>query len=558
MKKPFDNSMEPPYLLIIDPDGETSNFEIEENSSLFAGSGPNCRVVLSGESVAEIHCMIWSDENGQVWVHDWNTCGGTRLNGTPIDSQTVLQAGDELQIGDYRISPILTESQHASARLINDQTNEENQWPGQSIENETADIVAPSAETAPTTESLDAPLDSYMCEPTESAVETFESSNESEVEAIESTDVYQANDVADDESDFWAPEITLPPLDFANTNLHQAHSFDPRSLDAESAKDEQHKSRIDFESDFESGFDNHHNRLDSSKARNQSEEIQWLKMEVEQLRFALAGYECNGNPSMNAFNTTADIESLSESEEMDELDSLDDNQTLRLVNRLEELLEELQSSDDRVRELEELLKVSDEATQAEKDERLQLESWVSEIEKRVSQRDAESAAELGRVLSQLRDSQSQFQQTESHLNKVLQCDGKLNDNGAEILQGLQDQVASLQTQLGGAVEENDGLREQSKNELQAMEQRMLEMQVVTSREKAETARQRAELEQLKDDLEQKIAATSSVEAADADVRIRAMREHLREIHASEKIEMQEKKQLGLGGRISMLLNRVGR
>ena len=44
---------------------------------------------------------------------------------------------------------------------------------------------------------------------------------------------------------------------------------------------------------------------------------------------------------------------------------------------------------------------------------------------------------------------------------------------------------------------------------------------------------------------------------DADSRVMAMRQHLRDIHEEEKLEQEERKQRSLGGRISRLLNRVG-
>ena len=55
-------------------------------------------------------------------------------------------------------------------------------------------------------------------------------------------------------------------------------------------------------------------------------------------------------------------------------------ETERLVVRLEELLEELKLSDERTKTLEDLLRLCEEANLAEKEERLQVEKWLSEVE----------------------------------------------------------------------------------------------------------------------------------------------------------------------------------
>ena len=74
--------------------------------------------------------------------------------------------------------------------------------------------------------------------------------------------------------------------------------------------------------------------------------------------------------------------------------------TARLVARMEQLLDELQLADERVRTHEELLRASDDATQAEQEERRQLEAWVEQIEDRVTDREAESKAETERLNNQ--------------------------------------------------------------------------------------------------------------------------------------------------------------
>ena len=129
-------------------------------------------------------------------------------------------------------------------------------------------------------------------------------------------------------------------------------------------------------------------------------------MEVDQLRFELAERD-------------AQVQKLSSNRAQPEFDDDENDETVRLVNRLEELLDELQTSDERVRGMEELLRASDQATQAEREERCHLESWVEEIEQRVAQREAESAAELSRLQMRLGRNASAFQTGESQMKEAL-------------------------------------------------------------------------------------------------------------------------------------------
>ncbi len=160
----------------------------------------------------------------------------------------------------------------------------------------------------------------------------------------------------------------------------------------------------------------------------------------------------------------------------------------------------------------------------------------------------------------------QQRHVDAQLKQVLQSKGNnLAEASKAILQKSRDQIQDLQQQLEQANEENERLRQQALNsegevkahaELQQMEQKLLAAQVESSRERAEMARQRAELESLKDELAQKLNSAKNVD--NADTRVRAMRQHLRDIHEEEKNALEEKRQRSLGGRISSLLNRVSR
>jgi hypothetical protein len=242
---------------------------------------------------------------------------------------------------------------------------------------------------------------------------------------------------------------------------------------------------------------------------------------------------------------------------------VDSEDVLRLTHRLEELLDELQHSDQRVHDLEELLRLSDHANQAEQDERHQLENWIQEIERRVSQRDSETDAELARLQNRNAELQSQLQQAEAQIRNLMNPIGggkAANQVSRELFLELRNRYDQLTERLRAALEEIQRLQQEqvegrnaSESERKQLEQKMLEIELNNSRERAEIARQRAELQRTRDEIECRLR--SSTETSDADRRFAAMRQHLRELHEEDKLAREEKRLKGLSGRIANLLNR---
>lgn len=281
------------------------------------------------------------------------------------------------------------------------------------------------------------------------------------------------------------------------------------------------------------------------------DEVEWLRMEVEQLRIEMA--------ERDAFNEQQNHSSSKTQSEFEE-----DSDNLKLVNRLEELLQELQTSDERIRGLEDLLQASDEATRAEQEEREHLESWVEEIEQRVTQREAEAAAELTRVTNQLKEARSRNKLADSQLEQALESNGNaFSDSSNHFIKKLRGQMNDLRHRLDVVEKENEELRNADRKQaaesagakIQELEQKLLQQQVEFSRERADIARKRVQLERLKDELEKTNVSNHKMD--DATSRVMAMRQHLRDIHEEEKLEREERKQRSLGGRIARLLNRVG-
>ncbi len=458
------------YLIITNASGRAIRFELTAGSSYLAGSSDNCRIALSGNDVNPIHCRFWLDENCQLRIQDWNTGGKTRLNGQPTE-EAVLSQGDELEIGEYRIT--------------------------------IGDSPSTSVEPVPTIESFPAPELPEIEFVADQEPRTSESFSAAENESTFSYELdWDTTDAAEEVQQLESPEMQhFEVADEANGEVDQ--------------------------------------------------EVEWLKMEVEQLRIELAERDAQIERGSDSFP-----ESYSEFN--------DDPQTVKLVHRLEELLEELKCSDGRIRGLEDLLQASDEAAQAEQEERLQLENWVTEIEQRITQREAENAAEFSRVMQQLKDAQAKHRQAEAQLEQAFESNAHaFSDSSNQIINKLRSQMDSLRERLKTAEAENKELRSTDRNQasesaaekIQQLEQKLLQQQVEFSRERAEIARKRVQLERLRDELEQSHNTNHKMD--DANTRVMAMRQHLRDIHEEEKLEREERKQRSLGGRIARLLNRVG-
>ena len=243
----------------------------------------------------------------------------------------------------------------------------------------------------------------------------------------------------------------------------------------------------------------------------------------------------------------------------------DMEETNRLVVRMEELLDELQSSDDRIRTFEELLRASDDATQAEQEERQQLEAWVVQIEDRVTAREEEAKAETERLNSRVRDLLAQQKHQEHVLEKALEqrtTDGGSSDSSDELVQSLQAQIRDMQAKWEQSQEQCDQLATQrslapdgsDSQTVAELKQRIMQLETDASRERAEVARERAELAKLQSELEQQCRTTTP--DSDAEIRLKAMRDHLREIHSEEEVEREQRRQQSLGGRIANLFTRI--
>jgi DNA-binding winged helix-turn-helix (wHTH) protein len=75
------------------------------------GRGEECRIRLPSPSVSRVHARLRTDTGG-VWVEDAGSKNGTWVRAIRVEGATLLQDGDELSLGRYRLT---FHSAHATA-----------------------------------------------------------------------------------------------------------------------------------------------------------------------------------------------------------------------------------------------------------------------------------------------------------------------------------------------------------------------------------------------------------------------------------------------------------
>ena len=144
----------------------------------------------------------------------------------------------------------------------------------------------------------------------------------------------------------------------------------------------------------------------------------------------------------------------------------------------------------------------------------------------------------------------------------------MGGKGAEFQQQAQQQVAELTRRNATLVAQLDATRQESQRLEKLMQdagfsseelvdvvdqqEQMRQQEVQLAQERAVMAREKAELTRVREQLEKSTQA-SELTAENPDVRTRAFRQHLQEIHEKEK---QERKERSLASRISRLWTRL--
>jgi DNA repair exonuclease SbcCD ATPase subunit len=222
-----------------------------------------------------------------------------------------------------------------------------------------------------------------------------------------------------------------------------------------------------------------------------------------------------------------------------------------VLQRMQELIDEANRSDERVALLEEMLHAAEDANRSEREERHQLEAWVGDIENRIGQREDEHHAEIGLVRNQLERSLSQQKRLLRQL-KDAASGGDAASQYEHSLEQLQQSNQELQEALAEAQKESLSLQQQVERSGEQQEQLLREERAKIAQEQAKVARLRFELTAKLSAIEELPKPENNADN-ETSARINALRQHLREIHEQEK---QAEREAPLTRRLVKLWKRV--
>src|SRR5262245_42754512 len=90
-----------PFLVMELADSTTRRIEVRD--SLIIGRASDCGLELSDPKVSRWHASIRCEPSGRYRLIDLGSTGGTFVEGRKV-SETVLEDGDSIRIGDTRLS----------------------------------------------------------------------------------------------------------------------------------------------------------------------------------------------------------------------------------------------------------------------------------------------------------------------------------------------------------------------------------------------------------------------------------------------------------------------
>ncbi|MEM7455700.1 MAG: FHA domain-containing protein [Planctomycetota bacterium] len=476
--------------------GSPQEFDLDDGQTIFAGTGAICGVQLEGDGIQTMHAMFQLTD-GQLTVQDWNTGGGTLINGRAVDGVEPFNPEDTITVGAYSIRVSDSDGPQKSVAVLS------------------------------------------------TIVETEPEADEQKYECVEQNDVDQNDSVRN------ASPVSLPePV--------QHEDFGQAPYVEEEFPGETPDS-IDVFNDF-SEFD-HVPETDEAEPLAElsggfvpsTDDLQLLHEEIEHLQFEIAQRDA-AIVELSEGNASEERLHGSENEDME-----------RLTQRLHQLVEELDSSDQRILLVEEQLQMSEEANAAEQDERKHLEAWVTEIEEVVSGKLSEFKAEQDQLQTRIDEITRERNSAVNQLRNLSRNSGSARQARAAetgVLRSELDQARRLlsdqQVLIEKMQEASEAAQESagsvSSEAVQKLEEQIRQLEVDASQDRAVIARQKAELAQAHSDLDH--ALKSRKKLGDDDCRIQAMRLHLRELHDEDLQARKEQRENSLAGRLTKIWKRV--
>jgi FHA domain len=485
------------------PDGRDRWYDVTEDDSLIVGSSQSCTVRLECSDVASMHCLIRL-ENGRLSVQDWYTALGTFLNGERIQQPCTFGPGDEIRIGDFRLT----------TEVFDGPRNDESE------ESSHEDTVHDSSSRATfLNDSCSLDNSFSLPQPVEDERSVAEWARESELETANTAFRDQSvlsEGPAHSAAEFRQLRLRVTELELENEELRfQSLALKGPGADADP-------------------FD--------------LEMLDLLKSEIQQLQHEVAQRDAR----------LAELAETDRAAGTDE-DHEESDETAALLERLDQMLAELQLSDERAATLEDLLRAADEATRAESEERRQLVSWMEDIEARIGEREAEWQAAQDALQGRIDALHADRERFSERLKELGNRDGTAAS--AKLIEDLREEVETLRRKLDLAEQACAALRKkiddtEFQNSIEArdkyIEQKIREERLEMAQEHTRIARERAEVARMKAQLETK-APPEPQKLDEATCRVQAFREHLKDVHVKESRERDTKK---LSSRLARLWKRL--
>jgi len=462
-------------LEVSSPDGAVFQHELQPGHVLIVGSSAACGLRLDGHAVAGMHCSMEADEIG-IKLRDWSSDGGTFVDGCRLDEEMHVQPGAEIQIADYRVT-VKGVSVRRTSQLD-------------------AVAVSPAAEVVtPTAEHVPSAIDFSGSEPV--APETSIELLEEEVSLTDDAVALEQDSSASEwnrDFDPWDSTDENEPLDSVEQPSAAVSAYDRETF-------------VDDTTEF------------------LQEELEFLRAELAERDARLSALECL--PTSDAPDQSA-------------VDTISRDEAETLVGRLEQLLVELEEKDEQISTLSDLLRASEDAVEAADEEREQMETWIGEVERRVSHWQEEWHAERDRLTQSVDELTRERDRAEQHLVSGSDA-GPSSTARDELLQQVREEYSRLKANFLELEEDRSQLQSQlAESRVTDNEQRVAaivdetlrEERLALAQEKAAIARATSEMSKQQEDIESQ-QQRGDVSADSADLRIRAFREHLREIHETE-------------------------
>ncbi len=497
------------HLQVCAPDGSVHTHQVPEGQVLVVGSSAACGLRLDSPEIAGMHCTIEFHNSG-VTVRDWSTESGTFLDGRQIEEERVEGTAFELRIAGFLIQsrvssspltrePAASQSQQEEAATISENSGALTGLAADLIRDYDAEAAAQDIESSGFQEPREIVSHSSLGEdlpPQTSAGDVSQPGSDSETG-------HRAGDdgAAADDGTAW-------DRDFDPWDSPQEDDFLPAA--------------------GRGGMAN------SPYVREESHDdtVQLLQVEIDYLRSELA----ERDERLRMLEDLAEFDGAEDASE----ETVTAAEAEKLVGRLEQLLVELDQSDTRIAALTELLQTSEEALQTADEESRQLEGWLCEVDRRVGQWEQEWHAERDVMRNTIAELTEQRDRAEHQL-----ATGATDDaSGAardELVLRLREEYSRLKAEFLKVEQELEESRLRLQNaSVTDIEQRIAEAvndalreeRLQLAQENASLARERAALARKQEEIQSQLERQGQT-VDSADHKIRAFREHLREIHETE-------------------------